>query len=211
MREEPKELQVYRHFKGNMYQIVAIAIHTETEEKLVIYRALYGDLKIYARPLSMFLSEVDSEKYPNAQQKYRFELMGADNNTAEKITQENNTTEKSNQESNISETIEQDNDNNIQKTVGQDNNVADVDEENIDPDAPVELDPLLERFLDADSYEAKLDVFYLMKRKGTMQMLSYVATSLDIEVSKEDFDEQYQEILNCLKTMVKYECNRLRP
>lgn len=64
---------VYRHFKNRSYEIVGIAIHSETEEEMVVYRQLYGEGKTYVRPLPMFLSEVDHEKYPDVEQKYRFE------------------------------------------------------------------------------------------------------------------------------------------
>lgn len=66
--------KVYKHFKGNYYFVEDIAIHSETQEKYVVYRALYGDMKLYIRPYDMFNSEVDYEKYPDVKQKYRFEL-----------------------------------------------------------------------------------------------------------------------------------------
>ena len=72
--QELKINGIYKHFKGDYYLVVDIANCSETKEKYVVYRRLYGDGTLWIRPLSMFLSEVDNEKYPNVKQKYRFEL-----------------------------------------------------------------------------------------------------------------------------------------
>ena len=65
---------IYRHFKGDYYLVLGVAIHSETKDEYVVYRALYGNNNLFIRPKDMFLSEVDHNKYPNVKQKYRFEL-----------------------------------------------------------------------------------------------------------------------------------------
>ena len=76
-RETPKPLEVYKHFKGNCYMILAVGHHSETKEQLVVYYDLLRKNSTLAnpciRPLDMFMSEVDHDKYPNVKQKYRFE------------------------------------------------------------------------------------------------------------------------------------------
>ena len=72
MRDNPKPFEVYRHFKGNNYQILAIAKDSEDGHLIVVYQALYGSYEVYARDLTQFMSPVDHIKYPDVTAQYRF-------------------------------------------------------------------------------------------------------------------------------------------
>lgn len=74
MMRELQLKRVYRHFKGDYYLAEDIARDSETGTEYVVYRKLYGDGSLWIRPLAMFLSPVDHEKYPDCKQEYRFEL-----------------------------------------------------------------------------------------------------------------------------------------
>ena len=75
---------VYKHFKGNYYLVEDVATHSETNELYVVYRALYGDYKLYVRPYDMFVSKVDHKKYLDVKQEYRFELQNVENKMVKK-------------------------------------------------------------------------------------------------------------------------------
>ena len=166
----PKAHEIYKHFKGGLYQITAVAEHTETGEQLVVYQALYGDFKTYARPLDMFTSKVDREKYPDAGQEYRFELQGPE---AERQKAE---PEKKPQAS----------------------------------EGELALDPMVLEFLDSDDYEQKLNILAGLHHRITDDMITTMAMACDVEVDEGDTEERFESLKNCLLTLEKYECNRLR-
>lgn len=74
-RPEPKANQIYKHFKGNVYKILGVAVHTENSERLVVYQSVESPEKVFARPIDMFMSEIDRFRYPMIRAKYRFTLI----------------------------------------------------------------------------------------------------------------------------------------
>lgn len=185
----PRPYEIYKHFKGNLYQITAVATHTETDEILVVYQAMYGDFKTYARPLDMFLSEVDRQKYPEATQKYRFELQ-SDNEERRKEREQADATRASETKCESEIATE----------------AATVKEEAEESG----LDPMVIEFLDADSYEKRLNILAGLHHRITDEMITTMAVACDIEVSEGDTEERYASLKNCLLTREKYECKRLR-
>ena len=212
----PKPHEIYKHFKGNLYQVVTIAEHSETGEQLVIYQALYGDFKTYARPLAMFTGEVDRQRYPEVTQRFRFELQGTD---ADRQIRE---TEAAGVEHPVSTqtTVTASQPAAAQATPIVAQNIAaqataTATQTTIAPVSPAEdeepaLDPLVLEFLDADSYEEKLNILAGLHHRITNEMITTMAISCDIEVNDGEPEERYEELKNCLLTMEKFECNRLR-
>ncbi|CAH2213293.1 DUF1653 domain-containing protein [Tepidibacter aestuarii] len=75
MKRELKKGRLYRHFKNKLYLVIDTVKHSETQEDMVLYKALYGDYGLFVRPLEMFLEEVPEGKVNPMNQKYRFELI----------------------------------------------------------------------------------------------------------------------------------------
>ena len=196
MNQIPQAGEIYQHFKGKLYRIVALATHTETGEQLVIYQALYGEFQVFARPLSMFLEKVDAKKYPDAAGKDRFLRIPMAEAAA------------------VPQPVPAPSENPVEPRPA-----AMSSENPVEPrsaaassESPVEPqpDPGLLAFLDADSYEEKLEVFASLEGKVDLHMLNAIAASLDLELSEGSLEEQYDTLKSCLMTLERYECNRLR-
>ena len=198
MNQIPQAGEIYQHFKGKLYRIVTLATHTETGEQLVIYQALYGEFQVFARPLSMFLEKVDAKKYPDAAGKDRFMRIPMAEAAAVAVPQpvaapSENPVEPRPAAMPSESTVES-------------RAVAAPSENPVEP----QPDPGLLAFLDADSYEEKLEVFASLEGKVDLHMLNAIAASLDLELSEGSLEEQYDTLKSCLMTLERYECNRLR-
>ena len=196
MNQIPQAGEIYQHFKGKLYRIVALATHTETGELLVIYQALYGEFQVFARPLSMFLEKVDAKKYPDAAGKDRFMRIPMAEAAA------------------VLQPVPAPSENPVEprpaampsESTVESRAVAASSENSVEP----QPDPGLLAFLDADSYEEKLEVFASLEGKVDLHMLNAIAASLDLELSEGSLEEQYDTLKSCLMTLERYECNRLR-
>ena len=229
MRSNPLPEEFYRHFKGKLYQIKCIALHSETGESMVIYQAMYGTYKIYARPLTMFMEEVDHVKYPNVTQKYRFEkvelvdaqekscvLQGveiSENQKRVEVSYNSQGTETLGKSQGV-ETLGTSKEVEISGTTKVDESCftqkADASSaaEATDP-SEIPLDPKILEFLDARTYDEKLTILSSIHHRLTDDMIDIMSTATDIEVKPGSIEERYEEFKSCLITMQHFECNRL--
>lgn len=196
MRDNPKPFEIFKHFKGKQYQILALAKDAGDGRSLVVYQALYGDYIIYVRDLSEFMSPVDKVKYPEASQEYRFERQ-----SGMAVTEE---------EQDKRDPAQKTENDTVQSATNMPVQDADrtVDKVSGEPSGNF-LDSEVEEFLDAESVYEKLNILAGLRHRITDDMLDIMAAASDIELNKGNTQERYTELKNCLLMTEKYERKRI--
>ena len=197
MNSMPKPWEIYRHFKGNLYQVITLAKDAGTLEDVVVYQALYGDFQVYVRPLTEFMSLADSEKYPESAGKPRFEKQkGKAAPTGEDAAEVGTADAKAADAKAVGA-----------KTAAKKDELQTPQEE---VQTQPGLDPMVIAFLEADSYGEKLNLLAGMRHKITNDMITTMAIASDIEIEEGELSNRYENLRNCLLTREKYECRRIR-
>ena len=205
MRQLPKNGEFYRHFKNKLYQIIAVAKHSETGEQLVIYQALYGDFGVYARPLEMFMSEVDHEKYPDVTQKYRFERVELSSNTVTETQVKYHTQrEYAAENRNLLENSEKQS---LADSFEQSENMGLSSREE---EYEGGINPKVLEFLDSEDFDERYNILVALRDEIDDQMINTLAVALDVVIPEGDIDDRYDQLKMCLRTRQRYESNRLR-
>ena len=191
----PRPGERYLHFKGNQYQIIAIAHHSETGERMVVYQALYGDFGYCVRPYDMFVSEVDREKYPDEEQRYRFTYVGEIAAVSETVPDPGAEPEEMADHAElISDSSE---DRSEEPAVCAGDSVPEGEE------APA--NPWLIRFLDTDTLDEKYEVLTDMYREIDDKLIDDLAVCLDVVIPEGKLEDRYRQLKHCIRTRQKYE------
>lgn len=176
--------EFYRHFKNKLYQILAVATHSETGEKMVVYQALYGDFGVYVRPYEMFVSAVDREKYPEVTQEYRFERveLATGSDESQKNSIRANSTSRFEEEVRTQEPVQK----------------------------LYEPSPAFLKFLDADTYEERMECLSAMARTAQQRDLDSLYLVLDMKPETGTIPEQLRAIGRFLTLQNRFDGKRLR-
>lgn len=202
MDRTPKPGELYRHFKNKLYQIITVAQHSETGEKLVIYQALYGDFKTYARPLDMFVSKVDHEKYPDVGQVYRFEKVVPEQKAE---PEQKAGSEQKVEPEQKAVTQQKDGCGNTDSYAGS----QAISQEN--NDNAEQINPGLLEFLDAETFEEKYNVLVSMRDNIDDKLIDDIAVVMDVVIPEGKLMDRYDDLKNTIRTRQRYEfSNRLR-
>jgi len=193
-RDIPRPGEFYRHFKNRLYQVIAVAYDAETEQQVVVYQALYGDYRVWVRPLENFLSRTDREKYPEASQEWRFERTVPEGPAQDVSVPEGPAQEASG-------------------PIGPAQAVS-------GPEGPAQAvsaaedsrtgTQVLLAFLDAETREEKKAALVSGMDRLTQRELDSIYMALDMPAQDGDVRAQVSGILSWMKTQERYESRRLR-
>ena len=189
----------YLHFKNKLYQVIAVAKHSETMEPYVVYQALYGDFGVYIRPYDMFVSEVHHEKFPDVTQKYRFAYV--DHTMNETLRTERAEHKKMPVNQNVEQ---QENVPDVTAAVS----TAELQEQNMvqrESDVEEQIDPWLLRFLDTDTMEEKYQIVCDIKNDITDRLIDDLAVAVDVVIPEGKLSDRYEQLKYCIRTRQKYE------
>ena len=209
-RRKPMPGECYRHFKNKLYQVVAVAEHTETGEELVVYQALYGSFRVFARPLAMFLSPVDREKYPDADQEYRFELVDRETLEREDSGWAGEKSMRAAEESRRAgeeprRAAEE------SRRAGEEPRRAEDDWSREEDGRRDDGESFILRFFDEETYEGK---WRLLEREGgrlSQKTLEIICGGMEIPGGREESAEELlYDLKRYLETQMKFEGNRFR-
>ncbi|MBQ8261709.1 MAG: DUF1653 domain-containing protein [Lachnospiraceae bacterium] len=187
MGNTPKPYEIYRHFKGNLYQIIAVAKDSEDGHDIVVYQALYHPFTIYARDLKMFMGPVDRSKYSANEYPQEMRFAPVTENTGEDF----GAVQPANAE-----------------PAGRCAEEKRSEDRNAE-ERKIEVNPALMMFLDAENYEQKLDVLREVKGELTPEILTPIELSLGMEPQDGTVEERYRLVKTNLLTRQKYERQRL--
>ena len=226
-RKIPVPGQKYIHFQNRPYQIICVADHAVTREKLVVYQALSGDFGCYVMPLAEFLQPVDRRKYPSVRQTYVFEeadvireksetdrigrsleinrheieIMDLDAEDAEEASMQERESQSQREEATMQAESQ------LQRTVtGQ----AESQSQKTEAEEEGQADPALLEFLDAETLEEKYNILISLRDRITDHMIDSIAVCLDVVIPEGKTDWRYQQLLIAVRTMQRYENVRLR-
>ena len=202
--------EFYKHFKGQLYQVRALAENSEDNTPMVVYQAMYAPFKIWVRPISMFLEKLDKEKYPDAAQEYRFERIILD--------------DRQNTEAAEPDIVQSEKSAAVTNTIHPEEAITVSDEEITDALLSGQVERKLSGkisdnqlaakglmiFLDAENYHDKRHIFSSLEPYLNDTMLNNIAVTLDLVLDEGSKEQHFETILNCLETHEHYECNRLR-
>lgn len=183
-QSNPMAGEVYRHFKGKMYKVLGIAVHSETGEAMVIYQAMYGENITYVRPYESFIEKLDNHKYEDVSEEYRFTFIPM-NGDYHMNTTDNTAGAKDNTPTGV-----QPDDELVEKDPGE--------------------SPML-KFLDTDDFDEKYEILCNIPKADIDDVLvDNLAVTLDVVIPDGPIEQRFAELKTCVRTRKKYESLRLR-